>query len=152
MQTSLPTVTIPPEILTYGFEDGLKRLSDAGRFMSAYKPNTCDVNLATNYVRAARAAFASKNYDAARRLAYGTVGTVGNCHDTDRYAVASGDGMLLFSKSEIRLGMLTAGKNDADSAAADYLGCSQTDKGYSEETQAYCQAKREEAHDIVKNG
>lgn len=148
----LPPVTIPSIILRYGYEDGMGRLFEAGKTDSAYGHEKCDVAVAARYALAAKAEFSAKNYDSARRLAFGSARFTGQCHEWDHYAVASGDGMLTFSMAEIRLGSLTAGKNDADAAAASFHECARSDKGYPVVTQSYCQTKLDEAHAIVRNG
>jgi hypothetical protein len=62
-----------------------------------------------------------------------------------------GSGLLLLSKAEHRLNMLTAGKNDADAAAAAFVNCD-ADDGYDDDSVQYCLERRIEAEGIVTNG
>jgi hypothetical protein len=146
----LPPADIPAQMLASGYEDGLQALVKAE--MANDYPGHCNVARANEYVDAARAALLEKRYDTARRLAYGAVEYTDQCHtDRDHPDRARGDGLLIFSKAEIRLGMLTAGKNDADASAATYMDCT-TDNGYDAQSALYCEEHRAEANDIMNNG
>ena len=149
-RVKLPPPDIPPPMLVSGYEDGFQALmktETAGDY-----PSRCNVAMANEYVDSARAALLKRHFDAARRLAYGAVEYTDRCHsDRDHPDRARGDGLLIFSKAEIRLGMLTAGKNDADAAAASYVECT-TDNGYDADSVQYCEEHRTEANKIMKNG
>jgi len=141
----LALVPIPNAIKLAGYEGGLQKAMDAGQMPII----ACDVPKAQRYVDAARTAFLSGSYESARANAYSATAYIGNCHKQDMYARTDGDADLLFAKSELRLGMLTAGKNDADMAAGDYISCNE-DHGYSSDDVAWCVSHRQEAHDIAR--
>lgn len=112
----------------------------------------CDVPRAAGYVEAARSAFSAKSYSIARAYAWSGVVYTSDCHNEDRNANTYGDAMLIFAKSEIRLGNLTAGKNDADAAAASYGECMSHDELFDDTTRAYCDQHHDEAKNISDNG
>ncbi len=143
---------VPAPILERGYEAALDDyISHGGPNPNAYRMS-CSPQLAQSYVVAGKAAFADKHYDLARRVAFGAIANTDHCHSSDHVEVIRGDAFLIMSKSELRLGMLSAGKNEGDAAAGSFVECSDTDSGYSEETAQYCRQRREEAHDIAQNG
>lgn len=142
----LEPVAMPAPIAAAGYEDGFAALVRAGNGLGKHYP--CDVAKAERYVEAARRAFTARAYESARTTAYGGVAYTDSCVPQLHPDRVRGDALLIFSKAELRMGRITAGKNDADAAAASYVDCASPD-GYSEDTVAYCRSHRQEAHDIA---
>src|SRR5579862_3155916 len=154
---ALPRVNVPPMLWTKGYEGGLSdlfKVGDAGLYLAGKLhgyPMSCNLAMAARYADAARAAFAGQRYNVVRMYAYGVEHYTETCARSQHPARLEGDGLLLLSKAELRLNMLTAGKNDADAAAAAFLDCD-ADDGYDDDSVQYCLERRLEAEGIVKNG
>lgn len=139
---------VPEAVLKLGFMGALDAHINHGAPSVVYQ-SSCNPERAQAYVDAARIAFADKQYDRARRLAFSGEATTDTCHKQDHIAKINGDAFLLMAKAELRLGMLTAGKNEADAAAGSYVECSFGDNGYPPDVVEFCIAHRQEAHEIA---
>lgn len=146
-----PLVPLEWGVLKYGYEGALDKVTHENMNITVTHITTvCSFRAADYYLSLARAAFDAKKYDLARRLSWSAYEYVGQCHG-GHAELESGDTLLVFSKAEIRLGLLTAGKNDADSAASDYVGCKDAED-LDQPTRDYCAAQQAVAHDLMLNG
>jgi hypothetical protein len=148
---ALPLVTLEPIVAQYGYEEALNKTINENVDATVTHNEPCSVSNAQYFNAVARSAFVVKDYTKARLYAWSGWEYAGSCHN-DVGSKESGDSLLIFSKSEIRLGLRTAGKNDADAAASSYLSCQDAENVYGEDDRDYCEAHRLEAEDIVKNG
>ena len=148
-----PAPLIAPEaiVLNYGYEGALDQQINHNVDATITHNAPCSIAAAQNYLGEGQAAFAAKNYTKARLLSWSSWEYSGSCNEK-RGSQEQGDALLIFAKSEIRLGKLTAGKNDADAAASSYSECVSAEDVYDQATRDYCSERHAEATDIVQNG
>jgi hypothetical protein len=140
--TRLPRVNVPPPIWLKGYEGGLSDIVKAvevGRYISGESPrypSYCNTTTASRYVDAAKSAFEEKSYNEARMYAYGAEEATGKCLNNNHPALIEGDGFLLMSKAELRLGIETIEQLDPAGIAGEVRSSASATTGQAHPTEA----------------
>jgi len=146
-----PMVTPPPLVIAEGYMDALNdSINNNKPAFDEVVSDKCVLQAARYYLAVGQREFQNAHYSRARTDAWSAY-HYAQC-GSDGADKEDGDALLLFSKSEARLGIRSGAKQDAANAANSYQNCTNADKVYGQDDQKYCTVQMSEAQRVANGG